>query len=255
MPVFTTKANKNKLLKAAGIFLIFFCWFIISLFSHPLIVPSIPQTFQALYKLIISGEAVSCFLITIKRQLTGLGLGVLIGVTLGIFGGLNRSFHTIFMPVINTILATPNVIFVVMAMVWFGVGSTQVIFVIALLIFPIMYMNSVKALHSLDQDLLQMAQVFRVPRRIKIKKIYLPGILHGFIAGFTLSAASSLRIAVFAEVFGAPNGIGLAVTIARSYLEIDKLFAWAILLILIVTTIESLIIKPVERYIKKWGAT
>jgi len=116
-------------------------------------------------------------------------------------------------------------------------------------------MNSVKALHSLDQDLLQMAQVFRVPRRIKIKKIYLPGILHGFIAGFTLSAASSLRIAVFAEVFGAPNGIGLAVTIARSYLEIDKLFAWAILLILIVTTIESLIIKPVERYIKKWGAT
>lgn len=253
MKDFTIKANKDNLLKFTGVVLIIASWEIIALFSHPLIVPSIPQTFQALCQLIISGEAATCFLITLQRQLTGLGLGVLLGVLFGILGGLYRPFNTIFMPTINTILATPSVIFVVMAMVWFGVGSSQAVFVIALLIFPIMYVNSVKALHSIDKNLLQMAQAFRVPGIIKVRKIYIPGILHGFIAGFTLSVASSLRLAVFAEVLGAQNGIGPAITTARNYLETDKLFAWAILLIVLITIIEFLILRPVENYMKKWG--
>lgn len=252
---FITKGNKEGYYKFIGVVLILLLWQIISFFSHPLIVPSIGKTGAALYKLFASGEALASLFVTIQRQLLGLALGVFFGVGVGLLGGVHRPFHSILMPAINSILAIPSVIFVVLALVWFGVGSKQVIFVVALLTFPIMYINTAKSLHSIDTRLLQMAQVFHVPWKIKVRKIYLPGILHGFIAGFTLSVSSSLRITVFAEVFGAENGIGPAISSARNYLETDKLFAWTIILIVLVVAVEYLILKPIENSMKKGNVT
>lgn len=235
-----------------GIVILIICWQILALLTHPIVIPSPIQTLKALGEMMASGVLLEQLFISLKRQLLGLVIGVVLGTLLGIIGGLNKAVHEMFLPLINAIMATPNVIFVVMAMVWFGVGSTQVVFVVALMVFPIMYINSVKGLHTIDQDLLEMAEIFRIPTKIKILKIYLPGLLHGFLAGFTLSAATSIRVTVMAELFGSQDGIGQAIVLTRSYLETDKLFAWALILILIVVILETLILKPLEVYIQKW---
>lgn len=235
-----------------GILLILAGWQVLAWASHPLIVASPVSTFQSIFAMLASGELTKNLIITLQRQLTGLSLGVLVGTFLGIFGGLKKSLDSMFQPGINAILATPSIIFVVIAMVWFGQGSTQVIFVTALLIMPIMYLNSAKGIQSIDSDLLQMVKVYRVPRRIKLFKIYLPGLLYGFMAGFSLSVASSLRITIMAELLGAQNGIGNAIFIARGYLETSKLFAWALLLVLLVMIIEALVFNPLQRFIGKW---
>ncbi|KGP76725.1 hypothetical protein JT05_03160 [Desulfosporosinus sp. Tol-M] len=245
------KVNKTILWKITGVLLLLAIWEIIAAFSHPLIVPNIQRTGSALYTMAVSGEIAGTLWLTIQKMLTGLAIGVVLGVVLGSLGGLSRTFNGMFMPSINTILATPSVIFVIIAMVWFGVGSTLVIFIVGLLVFPIMYMNTVKAIHTIDGSLLQMAQVYRIPWKYKMRKLYLPGILNGFIAGFTLSAASAIRLAVFAEVFAGQNGVGPAITQARNYLETDKLFAWAIILILLVVVIELFILRPIEKFINK----
>jgi len=223
-----------------GILIILAGWQVLAWASHPLIVASPVSTFQSIFAMLASGELTKNLIITLQRQLTGLSLGVLVGTFLGIFGGLKKSLDSMFQPGINAILATPSIIFVVIAMVWFGQGSTQVIFVTALLIMPIMYLNSAKGIQSIDSDLLQMVKVYR------------PGLLYGFMAGFSLSVASSLRITIMAELLGAQNGIGNAIFIARGYLETSKLFAWALLLVLLVMIIEALVFNPLQRFIGKW---
>jgi len=235
-----------------GIMLILAGWQALAWVSHPLIVASPGSTFRSIFGMLASGELTKNLLITLQRQLTGLTLGVLTGTVLGIFGGLRKSLDSMFQPGINAILATPSVIFVVIAMVWFGQGSTQVIFVTALLVMPIMYLNSAKGIQSIDSNLLQMVQVYRVPNRIKVLKVYLPGLLYGFMAGFSLSVASSLRITIMAELLGAQNGIGNAIFIARGYLETSKLFAWALLLVLMVMLIEAIVFNPLQRFISRW---
>lgn len=235
-----------------GIMLILAGWQALAWVSHPLIVASPGSTFRSIFGMLASGELTKNLLITLQRQLTGLALGVLTGTVLGIFGGLRKSLDSMFQPGINAILATPSVIFVVIAMVWFGQGSTQVIFVTALLVMPIMYLNSAKGIQSIDSNLLQMVQVYRVPKRIKVRKVYLPGLLYGFMAGFSLSVASSLRITIMAELLGAQNGIGNAIFIARGYLETSKLFAWALLLVLLVMLIEAIVFNPLQRFISRW---
>ncbi|MEQ8201740.1 MAG: ABC transporter permease subunit [Syntrophomonadaceae bacterium] len=235
-----------------GILIILSGWQVLAWASHPLIVASPGSTFRSIFAMLASGELTRNLLITLQRQLTGLAFGVLIGTFLGIFGGLKKPLDSMMMPGVNAVMATPSIIFVVIAMVWFGQGSTQVIFVTALLIMPIMYLNSAKGIQSIDSNLLQMVRVYRVPARVKLLKVYLPGLLYGFMAGFSLSVASSLRITIMAELLGAQDGIGNAIFIARGYLETSKLFAWALLLVLMVMIIEAIVFNPLQRFIGKW---
>lgn len=237
-----------------GILIILAGWQMLAWLSHPLIVASPASTFQALYHMLASGELAKSLVITLQRQLLGLALGVIAGTSLGIIGGIKSSLDSMFLPAINTILATPGVIFVVIAMVWFGQGSTQVVFVTALLVLPIMYVNSVKGIHSIESNLLQMVKVYRVPWKVTMRKLYLPGLLNGFIAGFSLSVASSFRTTIMAELLGAQNGIGNAIFITRGYLETDKLFAWTLTLIVMVTLVEFLVFNPLNKYVRKWQA-
>lgn len=247
-----TQEIKSRRFYLLGILIILAGWQALAWASHPLIVASPGSTLRSIFVMLASGELTDNLMITLQRQLIGLTLGVLVGTFLGIFGGLKKSLDSMILPGINAILATPSVIFVVIAMVWFGQGSKQVIFVTALLIMPIMYLNSAKGIQSIDNDLLQMVKLYRVPAKVRLRKVYLPGLLYGFMAGFSLSVASSLRITIMAELLGAQNGIGNAIFIARGYLETSKLFAWALLLVLMVMIIEAIVFNPLQRFISKY---
>lgn len=252
MPISITKRLPKRIYSVLGVILIIIAWQAAAMLTHPLIVPSPLATLKAMGRMLADGELAANLYISLKRQLSGLTLGVLAGTMLGVAGGISSVVYQLIKPGVNTIQATPSVIFVVVAMVWFGVGSLQTIFVIALLVFPIMFINCAHAVHNIDPQILQMARVFCVPKPIQISKIYLPGLLPGFLAGFALSTASSLRLVVFAEIMGARTGIGPAIAMTRNYLETDKLFAWATVLILLVIALEWLILQPLETYRKKW---
>ncbi len=184
--------------------------------------------------------------------MAGLSLGLAIGTVSGIIAGLNKPYQLSLQPMINIILAIPAVVFAVMAMVWFGLGTTMSIFLVALLIFPIMHVNSMEGIKSIDIRLVEMASVFRVPGWVKVTRIYLPGFMHSFLAGLSLGLASSVRLTVMAELLGAQNGIGQAIAISRAYLETDKLFAYVIVLVIIVVLLEGLFFKPLRNYTAKW---
>jgi NitT/TauT family transport system permease protein len=250
--IFIMYLNKKYLYSILGVLLLLLSWQIISVFSHPLIVPSPLVTIKALINMATSGELLKAFSISIQRQLTGLAIGVMCGIVLGILGGLKAPINNMITPMVNTVLAVPAVIFVVIAMVWFGQGTVQVVFVVALLVFPVMYINCEKGIESIDPNLIKMAIVYKVPLKIRIMKVYLPGLTHGIMTGFALSVASSIRLTVMSELFGAQDGIGQAIAMTRFYLETDKLFAWALILVFIVATLDKIIFKPLELKIERW---
>lgn len=252
MKIFIMYLNNKNIYSILGVLLLLLSWQIISVFTHPLIVPSPLATIKALINMATSGELLKNFSISIQRQLTGLAIGVMFGIILGILGGLKAPVNRMITPLINAILSVPGIIFVVIAMVWFGQGTTQVVFVVALLVFPVMYVNCEKGIESIDPNLIQMATVYKVPLIIRIKKVYLPGLTHGILAGFALSAASSIRLTVMSELFGAQEGIGQAIAMTRFYLETDKLFAWALILVFIVAILEKMVFKPLEAKIERW---
>ncbi|MFA6808748.1 MAG: ABC transporter permease subunit, partial [Eubacteriales bacterium] len=206
------------------------------------------KTLKAFMKIAYSGELVENLKITFSRQFLGLSIGLVVGVVTGVIAGIFNKIESLLRPTIGLLLSVPAIIFVTMAMVWFGMGTKMTVFLVALLVFPLMHMNTVAGIHSINPELRQMVNVYQIPLLKKITRIYLPGMRGHLITGFSLGMASSVRLTIMSEMLGATNGMGQRIFISRAYLETEKLFAWVIVLLIVLALLEFLIIRP----LKKW---
>lgn len=247
MPNSTTRLNRNYEY-LGGVLLLLLGWQLLSMHYNQVLVPSPAETLQALVSLVESGELAENLLITFHRQLAGLAAGISIGMLSGLLAGCFRRLDLLVQPLINFLLAVPAIIFVTMAMVWFGMGTTMTVFLVSLLVFPVIHTNAAEGLKAIDPALLEMAEVYRLPPLLKVRKIYLPGMRHALIAGFSLAMASSVRLTVMAELLGAREGMGQRIAIARVYLETERLFAWVLVLLVILISLEFLFIRPLKRW-------
>ena len=244
--------NKDIFYKLLGAVLITIFWQFLSMQYLSVLVPSPAETLAALKQMLLSGEISSNLCISFKRQITGLLFGIAFGTATGLLAGFKRPLELMMSPLVNSLITIPAVIFVVMAMVWFGMGTIMTVFLVSLLVFPIMHINIVEGFKSIDANYLQMARVYRVPFKIRLRKIYLPGIMHSFLAGISLSVATSIRLTIMAELLGAQDGMGQRIAISRAYLQTDQLFAWVLILVLIVFILDWLLIRPVNKIARRW---
>ncbi|NMA52390.1 MAG: ABC transporter permease subunit [Peptococcaceae bacterium] len=251
MPTSSSK-NRDYLYTFLGVLTIVVGWQLLSMHYNRVLIPSPADTLRALFDIYSSGELIENLKISFNRQLIGLAVGTILGLVTGIMAGINRKLELIIQPLTRLLLAVPAIVFVVMAMVWFGMGSTMAIFLVSLLVYPIMHVNTVQGFKSIDSKLLEMGKVYRLPGIIKVKKIYLPGLTYSVVAGFSLATASSVRLTVMAELLGAREGIGQKIAISRAYLQIDNLFAWVLVLILIIVLLEWFIIRPLNKFSARW---
>lgn len=251
----TTSTSKNNLeytCTLGGVLIILLGWQLLSLHYNQVLFPSPAETIQALISICKGGELVVNLKFTFQRQIAGLIFGVILGITSGIVAGLNRKGELIIQPFINALLAVPAIVFVVMAMVWFGMGTIMAVFLVTLLVYPTMHMNTLEGFKSIDRSLLEMGRVYKLPVWTTIKKIYLPGLTHSLIAGFSLCTAASVRLTIMAELIGAREGIGQKIAISRAYLETESLFAWVLVLLMIIIFLEFVMIRPLNRFSARW---
>ena len=126
-------------------------------------------------------------LITLKRLVIGLAVGAAAGWVLGVAAGLEPRLRAFLEPLRWVGMTIPVVIIAGLAMLWFGLGDFTVIFVVALIVTPTMYVNTVEGVLAIDRNLVEMGRVYRFPRGLLLREIYLPGIASPAIAGLTLA--------------------------------------------------------------------
>lgn len=240
--------SNKRLWYALGVGLMLLGWQLLSLRYSKVLIPAPLDTWHALREIGRSGEMAENLKITFFRQLTGLLLGLTVGTCTGVVAGCLQKAALMFQPAITFLLSVPAIVFVTMAMVWFGMGTKMTVFLVALLVFPIMHTNTASGINSIDPSLKQMADVYRLPPLKKLSKIYLPGMRGHLITGFSLGLAASMRLTIMSEMLGAVDGMGQRIYISRAYLETEKLFAWVAVLLIILMLLECFFIRP----LKKW---
>ena len=57
-----------------------------------------------------------------------------------------------------------------------------------------------------------------------------------------------------AELFSRQIGVGAEYKRAYGYFELDRLIVWTLFFIVMITTVEYLILRPVERRVFRWRA-
>ncbi len=183
-----------------------------------------------------------------------ISLGFCLAFVLGVLlGSLAFRFHLLaefLSPVILLIKSIPVASFVILALIWIGSGSLSV-FISFLVVFPILYVNTITGLQNTDPKLLEMAEVFAIPLSGRIRCIYLPAMIPYLTSGCRVALGMSWKSGIAAEVIGIPSHtIGENLYLSKIYLATSDLFAWTIVIILVSAAFEQLFLNLMQTAIQ-----
>ena len=181
------------------------------------------------------------------RILLGFGLGAVSSVVLAVAAERWAWVETLLSPVMQLVKATPVASFIILALVWVS-GSSLSILISFLMVLPVLYGAVRTGIESVDGQLLEMAEVFRLPLGRRVRAIWLPAVLPAFRQGCSVALGICWKSGVAAEVIGLPDGsIGDALYRAKITLSTGELFAWTFVIILLSAAFEKLFLMLLDR--------
>lgn len=232
--------------------LILLGWQLLALRLGPLLMATPLQTLRAMAGLPFEDDFRLHAGVSLLRIALGVGLGCVLGFGLGLLAGLDARLRGLLEPLRWLLMATPPVVVVVLAMLWFGLGSAMVIFISVLMLAPGMYVNTVKGMLMVDRDLLEMTRVYRFTAWQKLRHLYVPALAAPLGAALLIATCAGVRLVVMAEVLGAESGAGFALANARSTFDSAGLYAWTLLILLLVAGLEFALLQPLQRRMGRW---
>lgn len=211
------------------------------------------EALQALADQIVTAEFWQTVAFTFLRIAGGFLLAFFAGCALGALAHKLPLTGDILAPAVTAMKSVPVVCFVILALVW--LGSERLTFVIVfVIVFPVIYLQTLEGLSRADGKLLEMAQVFRLGPWKRLRYIYLPTLLPSLTTGCKLALGMSWKSGIAAEVIGTPtHSIGQRLYFAKIYLEIDRLFAWTFVILLLSMLFERAFLYLLEAAARKMG--
>ena len=163
-----TNSLLRKSISLTGFVILIGMWSLFSRSLNPFILPSPLEVGRALLDLGRSGELWKNFLITFKRTLIGFAVAFLTGMGVALLMKKSFLFRQIFNPLVSFIQTTPPVVWLVLAVIWFGIAQDLTpIFIVFIIVFPIILISFIEGLDSFHAELIQMAKVFNCKNQLK----------------------------------------------------------------------------------------
>ena len=227
-------------------------WWLFSLSVPHYILPGPARVWQALTLIAANGDLWSNLGITLWRVTVGFVIAALVSLPLGIFLGANKRAGEFFEPVIPVMNTVSSAIWAIFAIIWFGISNATTIFVVFMTAMPLIITNVWQGTRTVNAEFIELAQVLRMPKWKVMTKIYLPTILPYFFSGARLAFGFGWRVSLVAETIGASSGVGYRLRQAADLIQTDQVFAWTLTLVVMMATLETGLLKPLENHLFRW---
>ncbi|WP_312642847.1 ABC transporter permease subunit [Hydrogenoanaerobacterium sp.] len=214
--------------------------------GEDLLLVSPVATLQRIFQLMGSGGFWQIVFGSVGRILLGFAMGLLLGTVIAAVTARSRALYAFFSLPMSMIKATPVASFVILALVWIR-GTNLSAFIAFLMVLPLIWSNVHEGITQTDPKLLEMAAVYRLPRRAVLKNITVPAVLPYFLSAAKVGLGFSWKAGIAGEVIAIPaNAIGTQLYNAKIYLETPDLFAWTAVIILLSVFLERLMVSGIN---------
>jgi len=214
-----------------GVIVLILFWKLLSLRYKAIILPSPELTFMTIKNMIFSGEFWVDISYSFFRVGSGYLISLLVGSSIGIAMGLNEKINKLVKPLISTLQTIPNISWILLAIIWFGLNSKIVIFTIFISILPIFVINTEEGVKNTDHKLLEMAHIYDLSFWNTLTKIYFPSVKPYLNSAAVITIERAWKIGAMAELLSLDSGIGAGLYWARNNLETEYIFAWTLVLV------------------------
>ncbi len=243
---------KKLFFTALGLFIFFCFWQTGHIYFGELVLPDVTETLKTSFSFLGNKEVMEELFLTLKRLFTGL-LAVLFFATLfGIAAGSFKSLEYMSAPVVGIMLGMPSIAWIVLAMMWFGMGEGTVVFVIFAALFPIVFLGALQGIQTIDKKLIQMADSFEISFKNRFFNIYMPHIFSYIFPSWLTATGLSWKIVIMAELLSSDDGMGALLAIARSQIDTTTVMALLFFMVSFFIILERVFLEPLKKRLESW---
>jgi len=217
-----------------------------------LVLPGPVASFQRLAELFASGVATPELVISARRTLYGLGMALAVGSALGLLAGRSLTAAMVSRPLVTLLLGMPPIAWLVLAMLWFGMGDATPVFTVFVACFPIVFAGAMQGARTLDNALKDVARAYRLPGHMLLTDVYLPHVASYLFPAWITALGMSWKVVVMAELLTTVDGVGAALAVSRAQLDTATTLAWIAAVLGLLLAVEYLLLEPVKRRVERW---
>jgi NitT/TauT family transport system permease protein len=227
-------------------------WSLLSWRYGAYVLPSPRSVLVGLVEIVRTGEVWTHTAASLVRIVVGFGAAVAVAVLMGLGAFLSRTLRTVVQDALAVLNSTSVFVWIVISLIWFGLSNWAPIFTTFMITLPVVASNLVEGVASVDRRLLEMGDVYRLSGGEKFTAIVIPSTVPYLVAGMKVGFGLALKVSVVAEIFGVTTGIGYIMNYSREILATRMVFAWALVMILVMTATDKLVFDAVSRRLARW---
>lgn len=226
--------------------------------DNDLLLPGFLAALSALAEGLASGELLE----RVRISLVVLAQGYLSGVvlaflltTLAVSTQFGRDLLSTLTAMFNPL---PAIALLPLALLWFGLGSGSLVFVLIHSVLWPMALNTFAGFQGVPETLRMAGRNYGLKGLPYVWQILIPAALPAILSGLKIGWAFAWRTLIAAElVFGAASGrggLGWYIFQNRNELYTDRVFAGLLLVIAIGLVVENVVFATIERLtVRRWG--
>ena len=226
--------------------------------NSELLFPTFSATLAAFFKGVINGELLRHVWVSLKVLLTGYAIGITIAALLTGIGIVSRVGNDILETLTAMFNPLPAIALLPIALIWFGLGNASLIAVLVHSVVWAVALNTHSGFRSVSGTLRMVGKNYGLGGFSYVSKILIPAAFPSILTGLKIGWAFAWRTLIASElVFGVSSGsggLGWYIYENKNELDIPKVFAGLLTVILIGLLVENLIFRVIEnRTVHKWG--
>jgi NitT/TauT family transport system permease protein len=194
---------------------------------------------------------------TLKILAVGIGIGALIALVLTAFAALSQVGEDLLRMLVAILNPLPGVAVLPLAMLWFGLNTNALLFVIANAAAWPIAINLDTGFKTVNPTIVAVGRNIGLSSRRLVTDVLAPAALPFAISGLKTAWAFGWRTIIAAElvfgVAGAEGGLGTYINEAKLFLQIPQVFAGLVTIAVLGMTFELLFGALERRTVVRWG--
>ncbi len=190
--------------------------------------------------------------LSLKRVLLGFATGAVVGTLVGLAMGYNRRIEAFFDPLVEFFRPLPPLAYLVLLIVWFGIGERAQTILLFLTALPVSSVAAMDGVRSVSIQRVQAARALGAGGWQIFRYVVFPSALPEIFTGARLAVGVVYATLIAAEIIAGSTGLGWMILDAGRFLRSEYVFVGIVLLGLLGLLLDRLLL-AIERRVVHWA--
>lgn len=209
-------------------------------FFDPTLLPSPARVWRSLAHYFLGDDGI---LVAAQKSLFRLAIGMVIAIALGTLVGVSMAASEAVRRSVGSLMtglqAIPSISWLPLALLWFGLTEQAILFIVIIAAVPAVALATTGSIRLVPPLLVRAGRTLGARGWRLYREIVVPAAIPGYVAGLTQSWAFAWRALMAGELIATgARGLGHFQDVARQQLNVPKVMAAMVMIILIGMTVD-----------------